>query len=68
MEVVGEFYSSPGMVSESFTLLRAHGLEPGWPRRRNGGRGHHRAPRAGADLAGFIAPGANSGHAIDVSC
>jgi ADP-ribose pyrophosphatase len=26
MEVVGEFYSSPGMVSESFTLLRAHGL------------------------------------------
>ncbi|MFP5396424.1 MAG: NUDIX hydrolase [Alphaproteobacteria bacterium] len=27
MEVVGEFYSSPGMVSESFTLLRAHGLE-----------------------------------------
>jgi ADP-ribose pyrophosphatase len=27
MEVVGEFYSSPGMVSESFTLLRAYGLE-----------------------------------------
>ena len=26
MEVVGEFFSSPGMVSESFTLLRAHGL------------------------------------------
>lgn len=26
MEVVGEFYSSPGMVSESFTLLRAQGL------------------------------------------
>lgn len=26
MEVVGEFYSSPGMVSESFSLLRAHGL------------------------------------------
>lgn len=26
MEVLGEFYSSPGMVSESFTLLRAHGL------------------------------------------
>ncbi|MDR2857453.1 MAG: NUDIX hydrolase [Novosphingobium sp.] len=26
MEVIGEFYSSPGMVSESFTLLRAHGL------------------------------------------
>ena len=26
MEVIGEFYSSPGMVTESFTLLRAHGL------------------------------------------
>ena len=26
MELVGEFYSSPGIVSESFTLLRAHGL------------------------------------------
>jgi ADP-ribose pyrophosphatase len=26
MDVVGEFYSSPGMVTESFTLLRAHGL------------------------------------------
>ncbi|GAA4644368.1 NUDIX hydrolase [Pontixanthobacter gangjinensis] len=26
MENLGEYYSSPGMVSESFTLLRAHGL------------------------------------------
>ena len=26
MDVIGEFHSSPGMVSESFTLLRAHGL------------------------------------------
>jgi ADP-ribose pyrophosphatase len=26
IEVIGEFYSSPGMVSESFTLLRAHDL------------------------------------------
>ena len=26
LEVLGEFYSSPGMVSESFTLLRAHEL------------------------------------------
>lgn len=26
MEIVGEFYSSPGMVSESFTLVRAHDL------------------------------------------
>ena len=27
MEIIGEFYSSPGMVSESFTLLKAHGLQ-----------------------------------------
>ncbi len=26
MEVIGEFYSSPGMVSESFCLIRARGL------------------------------------------
>lgn len=26
MELIGEFFSSPGMVSESFTLLRAHDL------------------------------------------
>ena len=26
LEVIGEFFSSPGMVSESFTLLRAHGI------------------------------------------
>jgi ADP-ribose pyrophosphatase len=26
MELLGEFYSSPGMLTESFTLLRAHDL------------------------------------------
>lgn len=26
MEILGEFYSSPGMVTESFTLLHAHDL------------------------------------------
>jgi ADP-ribose pyrophosphatase len=26
VEVLGEFYSSPGMLSEGFTLVRAHGL------------------------------------------
>ena len=26
MEVLGEFWSSPGMVTESYSLLRAHGL------------------------------------------
>ena len=27
IEVIGEFFSSPGMVAESFTLVRAHGLK-----------------------------------------
>lgn len=27
IEAIGEFCSSPGMVSETFTLVRAHGLE-----------------------------------------
>lgn len=27
IETIGEFCSSPGMVSETFTLVRAHGLE-----------------------------------------
>lgn len=26
IEVLGEFYSSPGMLSEAFTLVRAHGV------------------------------------------
>ena len=26
LEIVGEYFSSPGMVSESFSLVRAHGL------------------------------------------
>lgn len=26
LEIIGEFFSSPGMVSESFSLVRAHGL------------------------------------------
>jgi ADP-ribose pyrophosphatase len=26
IEIIGEFYSSPGMVGEGFTLVRAHGL------------------------------------------
>ncbi|HVI05976.1 MAG TPA: NUDIX hydrolase [Sphingomicrobium sp.] len=26
VEILGEFYSSPGMLSESFTLVKAHGV------------------------------------------
>jgi ADP-ribose pyrophosphatase len=29
METIGQFYSSPGMVAESFTLVKALGVAPG---------------------------------------
>lgn len=66
MDVIGEFFSSPGMVSESFTLLRAHGLT----RVGDGGgvEGEditvHRVPLSG--LAGAVAGWRAEGHAIDV--
>ncbi len=66
MEVLGEFYSSPGMVSESFTLLRAHGLTRTSP--GGGTEGEditvHRVPLAG--LADFVAQARARGLGIDV--
>jgi ADP-ribose pyrophosphatase len=66
MEVLGEFYSSPGMVSECFTLLKATGLE-----RVGEGGGvsdeniiTHRV--ALHDLARFVAEWRRAGHAVDV--
>ena len=66
MEVVGEFFSSPGMVTESFTLLRAHGLTQTGP---GGGVDDeniitHRVARA--DIPAFIAAKRAEGAAIDV--
>lgn len=66
MEVVGEFYSSPGMVTESFTLLRAHGLTRVGP---GGGVEDeeittHRVPLA--DISAFVAARRAEGMAIDV--
>lgn len=66
MEVLGEFFSSPGMVSESFTLVRAHGLT----RVGTGGGVDgeditvHRVPMA--DLSGFVAEKRAQGVAMDV--
>ena len=66
VEVVGEFYSSPGMVSESFTLLTAHELT----RVSDGGGVDgeditvHRVPLAG--LEQFIADARQRGLGIDV--
>ncbi|MDG5489407.1 NUDIX hydrolase [Sphingomonas sp. BGYR3] len=66
VESLGEFYSSPGMVSESFTLVRASGLT----RVSDGGgvEGEgitpHRVPLSG--LTDFIAERRAAGVAMDV--
>mgnify|MGYP001765104443 CR=1 FL=1 len=66
MEVVGEFYSSPGMVSESFTLLRAHDLERVGPGGGTDGEDItvHRVPLA--QIAQFIEQRRQQGDGIDV--
>jgi len=66
MENLGEFYSSPGMVSESFTLLRAHNLTKV---SQGGGTENenitvHRVKLA--ELPKFVADWRASGHAVDV--
>ncbi|MGC4252759.1 MAG: NUDIX hydrolase [Sphingobium sp.] len=66
MESLGEFYSSPGMVSESFTLFRAHDLQ------KTGDGGGvdgedihvHRVPLDG--LAARIEAWRKEGYAMDV--
>jgi ADP-ribose pyrophosphatase len=66
MEAIGEFHSSPGMVSESFTLLRAHDLV----KVGEGGGVEseditvHRVPLAG--IADAVARFRAEGYAIDV--
>ena len=66
LESVGEFFSSPGMVSESFTLFRAHGLEK--TGEGGGVEGEdihvHRVPLAG--LTAQIAAWRAEGYAMDV--
>lgn len=66
LEVLGEFYSSPGMVSECFTLLRATDLT----KIGNGGgvsgeniNVHRVALR---DLEQFVADWRDAGHGVDV--
>ena len=63
---LGEFYSSPGMVQESFTLLKATGLTRTGD---GGGTEHedivvHRVPLG--RIAETIAKHRAKGHAIDV--
>ena len=66
MEKIGEFFSSPGMVSESFTLFRAHDLVKVG---EGGGVDSedivvHRVPLPGIEQA--IADYRKDGYAIDV--
>ena len=66
LEAIGEFWSSPGMLTESFTLVRASGLE----KVSDGGGTEseditvHRVPLAG--LEEFLAKQRALGKAIDV--
>ncbi|WP_298469867.1 NUDIX hydrolase [uncultured Erythrobacter sp.] len=66
LEVLGEFYSSPGMVSECFTLLRARDLtkvsEGGGVSGEN--INVHRV--ALTDLSRFVAEWRKAGHGVDV--
>ncbi|MEM1050598.1 MAG: NUDIX hydrolase [Pseudomonadota bacterium] len=66
MEVLGEFYSSPGMVSECFTLLRATGLTK--VSEGGGLPGEnitvHRV--ALSDLSDFVTEWREAGHGVDV--
>ncbi len=65
MEDLGEFWSSPGMVTESYSLFRAHGLSKVG---EGGGTGSenitvHRIPLDGISAA--VAKWRNQGYAID---
>ncbi len=66
IEVLGEFHSSPGMVSESFTLLRAHDLVRVGPGGGTEGEAItvHRVPRK--TLPAFIVERRAMGDAMDV--
>src|SRR5512139_4106535 len=66
IEIVGDFYSSPGMVAEGFTLVRAHGLR----RIGAGGGNEHEEIEvhlvARSDIPDFIERKRSDGAAIDV--
>ena len=66
IEVLGEYFSSPGMVAEGFTLVRAHGVTKVGD---GGGNEHeeievHLVPRA--EVAAFVERKRAEGAAIDV--
>ena len=66
VERLGDFHASPGMVSESFTLVRAHGVIRSG---EGGGNEHeditvHLVPRA--QIPGFVEQKRAEGLAVDV--
>lgn len=65
MEMIGEYWSSPGMLSESYTLVRAHDLQQVGEGGGTDGENItvHRVPLA--QLAPFIAERRKRGDAID---
>jgi len=66
VERLGEFHSSPGMVAESFTLVRAHGVR----RIGDGGGNEHEDITvhlvARDDIPSFIQQRRDAGTAVDV--
>lgn len=66
LEALGTFCSSPGMVSESFTLVRATGLEQTGPGGGTAGENItvHRVPLA--EVAAFVAARRAEGCGVDV--
>ena len=66
LDVAGEFYSSPGMVSEHFTLVRATGLTRVGPGGGTDGENItvHRVPLA--ELSDFVEERRQAGVGIDV--
>ena len=66
IERLGDFHSSPGMVSESFTLVRAHGVRPCGAGGGVDGEeiNVHLVPRS--EIPAFIGEKRAAGFAIDV--
>lgn len=62
IERLGEYFSSPGMVAEGYTLVRAHGVRAGGTKIEDDIEVHLVAPD---DVAGFIAAKRADGLAID---
>jgi ADP-ribose pyrophosphatase len=66
VERLGDFHSSPGMVAESFTLVRAHGVRKVG---EGGGTEHEEIDVhlvAREDIAAFVAERRAAGVAVDV--